>query len=259
VDTSRLHLALRETRRHFSDPRVLGGMAIIALILGFSGPFGTYATLPTVPRLLYWAAIVLATYGAGFAFGELLGQLLWQKLPNAAARVLAVGALTGLPVTLAVLLVNLLTFGQAGFSVIDVTTLWLNCTLISMGVIAISIIVTRAIKPAAIVSPDQPPALLDRIPLLQRGPLIAISVADHYVEIFTAKGKSLVLLRLSDAIREAAPTPGLRIHRSHWVALDAVSKTLRVDGKLFVELKDGQRLPISRSYLDDVRGAGLMV
>src|SRR5690606_36963709 len=43
VAGSPLHLALREMHRHFTDARVLGAMAIVALILGFAGPFGTYA------------------------------------------------------------------------------------------------------------------------------------------------------------------------------------------------------------------------
>lgn len=101
------------------------------------------------------------------------------------------------------------------------------------------------------------PALLERLPLPQRGPLLSLSVADHYVEVTTEKGRSLLLIRLSDAIREAHPTVGLQIHRSHWVALDAVARTIRVDGKLLVELKDGRRLPISRSYADPARAAGL--
>lgn len=78
-------------------------------------------------------------------------------------------------------------------------------------------------------------------------------------EVTTEKGKALVLMRLSDAIRETPPTPGLQIHRSHWVAVDAVARTVRTGDKLLVELKDGRRLPVSRSYTRDVRDAGLVV
>ena len=82
-------------------------------------------------------------------------------------------------------------------------------------------------------------------------------VEDHYVDIVTDKGKTLVLMRLADAMREAAAIPGLQIHRSHWVARDAVVRTQRADGKLSLELSNGLRLPVSRGFLPAVKEAGL--
>ena len=61
-----------------------------------------------------------------------------------------------------------------------------------------------------------------------------------------------------NAIDETAPVNGLQIHRSHWVALEAVSAVRRENGKVFVETTAGDRLPVSRSCLDDLRQAGLL-
>jgi DNA-binding LytR/AlgR family response regulator len=94
-------------------------------------------------------------------------------------------------------------------------------------------------------------------PLRQRGKLLALIVEDHYVDIVTDRGKALVLMRLADAMREAGTVAGLQIHRSHWVALDAVVKAHRSDGKLILELSNGLRLPVSRGYLPAVKEAGL--
>ena len=102
------------------------------------------------------------------------------------------------------------------------------------------------------------PAILDRLPLPQRGRLIHLAVNDHYVDVATSKGTTLVLLRLSDAIRETAPVPGLQVHRSRWVALDAIRKTARQAGKPVLELENGTTVPISRSYLPAARAAGLV-
>jgi DNA-binding LytR/AlgR family response regulator len=97
------------------------------------------------------------------------------------------------------------------------------------------------------------PPILDRLAEDQRGEVWAMSGSDHYVEILTSLGKSSVLLRFSDALREVEPIPGQRIHRSHWVSDDAVV-TLRHEGKrLFVQLKTGDELPVSRTYVDDAR------
>lgn len=260
MDGSPLHSALREIRQHFSDLRVLGGMAIVSLLLGFSGPFGTFAALETPERLLYWTVTLVATYGTGSVIGRIVRHTVRDRALQPALQVLIAGLVAGVPATTAVVLVNLATFGlDVGWRIIDLFSLWLNVTLITMGVMIISILVDRSASDPAAISPDTTPVLLDRVPLPQRGPLLSLSVADHYVEVTTAKGRALLLMRLSDAIKETRPTAGLQIHRSHWVALDAVARTLRIGGKLMVELRDGRRLPVSRSYARDIRDAGLIV
>jgi len=125
--------------------------------------------------------------------------------------------------------------------------------------VAMSVLLFREPRAPDAADANAKPALLDRLPLPQRAPLVSISVTDHYVEVSTEKGKTLVLMRLSDAIRETRPTRGLQIHRSHWVALEAVARTVRNGDKLLIELKDGRRLPVSRSFARDVRDARLVV
>ena len=125
----------------------------------------------------------------------------------------------------------------------------------------------KAAEPASAAEPLQAapatvaavPPILERVPLLQRGRLLALVVEDHYVDIVTDKGKTLVLMRLADAIREAGAVTGLQIHRSHWVARDAVVKVHRSEGKLSLELSNGLKLPVSRGYLPAVKAAGLVV
>nr|WP_282558860.1 LytTR family DNA-binding domain-containing protein [Devosia litorisediminis] len=91
-----------------------------------------------------------------------------------------------------------------------------------------------------------------------RGRLLHLAVADHYVDVTTDKGHELVLMRLSDAIAETAPQPGLQVHRSHWVALNGVKRGLRQSGKPMLELENGTLVPVSRSYLPAARAAGLL-
>ena len=277
-----LQLALREMQRHFSDRRVLAGMAVVAVLLGFAGPFGTFEQLNLGPRIAYWAAIVVSTYGFGRAVATFVSRLFGLRVHHAWARVLVFGALTGVPVTLAVLAVNFAAFGMTG---LEPLSLWLQCTLIGMGVITITeifdnsrravpagtmpaaptgVVPERASALEATMAPepsaaDTAPPILDRLPLPSRGKLWALVVQDHYVEIVTERGKTLVLMRLGDAMREVGNTPGVQIHRSHWVALPAVARVVKPEGKPAVELPDGRRLGISRGYLDAARAAGLVV
>jgi DNA-binding LytR/AlgR family response regulator len=262
VNDSVLQLALREMRSHFTDPRVLASMAVIAGILGFSGPFGTFEYLPTGPRIAYWAVVVAATYAIGFFVATTAGRLLRARLQKPAGRIVILGLLIGPPITLAVVVINGLTFGFGGFQPIDWLTLLIYCTIVAMGVNAISEIVSVSLRPAAgaaaAAAPKSPP-ILDRVPLPRRGKLLALSVADHYVEVKTDRGKTLVLIRLSDAIRESDGVAGIQIHRSHWVALDAVKRVAKASGKVSVELANGEMLPVSRGFMTAARDAGLVV
>ncbi|NJR13601.1 MAG: LytTR family transcriptional regulator [Phyllobacteriaceae bacterium] len=99
------------------------------------------------------------------------------------------------------------------------------------------------------------PEILARLPVEKRGPLQRISAADHYVEVFTGNGRHLLLMRLADAMAEAAPEPGLQVHRSHWVALAAVRQLASSAGRSVVILHDGTSLPVSRSAIGPLRAA----
>jgi DNA-binding LytR/AlgR family response regulator len=101
--------------------------------------------------------------------------------------------------------------------------------------------------------------LLARLPPAKRGRLLHLRVEDHYVEVTTDRGSALVLLRLSDAVAETAGVPGLQVHRSHWVALDAVARAGREGGRPALVLRTGTVVLVSRSFLPAARAAGLGV
>ena len=239
------------------DMRTWVALAVLGLVVGLIGPFGTFEMLPLL-RIAYWSAVVLVTGLVGTFVAGLIERLLAPYLGRLPRAVLG-GALAGLPIGLAVALVNLATFGWR-FQPIDLVTITVYCVLISAAVTVLSAVFEQQ-RPLAAGAPDTgppAPALLARLPLPQRGRLLHIAVADHYVEVTTDRGRSMLLLRLSDAIRETAPVPGLQVHRSHWVAVDAVRRATRQAGKPVLELETGAVIPVSRTYLGDVRAAGLL-
>jgi len=257
VDGNALQLTLRELREHLSDLRALGVMAILGVVLGFAGPFGTFEILPTGGRIAYWVATVFVTYIFGFGISVLVDRLLgagrplWLRVP-----VMIVPA--GIGATALVALLNLTIFGPAYVSWGAVLALTVQCFAVTAAVVVVSLITERPAETGVTAAPGPPP-ILERVPLPQRGALLALIVEDHYVDIVTERGKTLVLMRLADAIRETTGVPGLQIHRSHWVACAAVVKTQRSDGKVVLELSNGLRLPVSRGYLPAARDAGLVV
>lgn len=92
------------------------------------------------------------------------------------------------------------------------------------------------------------PQLFDRVAPAERGRLLAIRAEDHYVRIYTDAGEGMTLLRLSDAIMMAHPVAGMQIHRSIWVADDAIKAFRRAGHAGLVRLSNGLELPVSRSF-----------
>jgi hypothetical protein len=258
VDGSALQLTLRELRGLYSNLRALAVMAIVGVLLGFAGPFGTFEILPLAGRIAYWVAIVFLTYGSGYGLA-LLGDRLWGKGRPTWQRVVIQIVPAGLGTSVVMGLLNVAVFGVDDIAWGPLMVLVAQSFAISAAVVAVSFLSARpVISPDPTPSPATPPPILERVPLAQRGALLALSVEDHYVDIVTERGKTLVLMRLADAIREAGDVPGLQIHRSHWVATGAVVKAHRSEGKVTLELSNGMRLPVSRGYLPAAKQAGLV-
>ena len=243
MDGSALQLTLRQLRGVFTDLRALGVMAIVGVLLGFAGPFGTFESLPLAGRVAYWVAIVFLTYGAGFGLA-LLGDRLWGKGRPILVRVAIQIATAGIGTSVVVALLNLSVFGTTNLDAWGIAAVVAQSFAVSTAVVAVSFLTSR---PDPAPPPAAPPPILERVPLPQLGALLALTVEDHYVDIVTDRGKTLVLMRLADAIRETGSVPGLQIHRSHWVAISAVTKAHRSEGKVTLELSNGMRLPVSRA------------
>ena len=269
-----LQLALREMQAATTNRFSRVGMILAVVVLAVSGPFGTFQSFNLGQRFAYWAITVFCCYltgqGAATYFIEVLRDQITQRWP----RVIVAGLLASLPVTIMVLVINGVAYQH--MDVQESLTIWLYATIITLAIVVLFVTLSDLTHPVAateggvpgpavetasvaISAAPAPPAILERVALPQRGKLLALIVEDHYVDIVTDKGKTLVLMRLADAIREAAPVPGLQIHRSHWVALDAVVRTQRSEGKVVLVLSNGMTLPVSRGYLPAAKDAGLVV
>lgn len=268
MNGSPLQLALREMQGVFTSRYARRGLIVAIFVLTVSGPFGTFESFNFGQRAAYWVAMVVLSYvigqGATTLFTELLRNRVGQRWP----RVIVAGLLAALPVTAVVVIVNSVAYQH--FEPRSLLTLWLYATIVTLAVLTAMVWITDRLRAAESPEPaagppvpvetpaPQPPPILERVPLPQRGGLLALSVEDHYVDIVTDKGKTLVLMRLADAMKETGSVAGLQIHRSHWVARGAVIKAHRSGGKLSLELSNGLRLPVSRSFLVAVKDAGLV-
>ncbi|MDG3040547.1 LytTR family DNA-binding domain-containing protein [Roseicyclus marinus] len=245
--------ALRELRAHLGRAMTLSGLAGAVALLVLAGPFGTLESLTLAARTGYWGIVVVSTYATGTAIDIVLRPRLAGR--GRATRLGGVALATAFAVTALVTALNGLLLGfwpQDDGAIAIIASIFLVAAIASF----LLQLQGQATAPAAPV--ESQPDLLDRLPLDKRGPLVALSVEDHYVRIRTTRGETMLLMRLADAIRETAPTPGLQVHRSHWIAIDAVCTVRREGDRAILTMTTGRDIPASRSHMTALRNAGLL-
>jgi hypothetical protein len=102
------------------------------------------------------------------------------------------------------------------------------------------------------------PIFMQRTRGLAQTKLLAVQAEDHYVRVITDRGDDLVLYRFSDALEELRSFAGFRIHRSYWVAREAVRSIETENKNYFALLSNGLKVPISRANIGLLRAEGLI-
>lgn len=242
--------ALRELRTDLSNRNVWIVLCAVSIIVGLSGPFETFSLLSPIPRLLYWTLIVICTYCIGSVLEHIAGR--FAKNWPVALRLLVSASLTGVGVTAFLTVFNFVVFGLLPLKEIDLLAQFGIVTVIS------AVVVVGSYFAQDNASTPEPPPLLSRLPIEKRGKLVALSVTDHYVDVATTKGQDMLLIRLSDAMKEVGHTVGLQVHRSHWIATDQVVSARRERDRAVLKMSNGREIPVSRSFLPAVRAVGLL-
>ncbi|WP_300553020.1 LytTR family DNA-binding domain-containing protein [Maricaulis sp.] len=88
------------------------------------------------------------------------------------------------------------------------------------------------------------------------GPILSIETQDHYLSLTSSAGQSLVRARMSEAIARTEPGAGMQVHRSWWVAREAVERTERRGRDHVLVLTDGRVVPVARGRVDQLKQAG---
>jgi hypothetical protein len=237
-------------------------IAAIGLIMAALGPFGSYA-IPLEQRALLWIALILAGYAI---FRPMLVVARWLSqasgIGSTPAKLVAL-TLGSLPLSM---LVGF-TLNWLGAKVND-TALHTYLQVWGIG-LGITLFMDRFLpRPSPAMPPDVPrgypinsPRLnsarfLDRIPPGFGPKLLCLSMEDHYVRAHGAGGSVLILMRMRDAVEELVDVQGLRVHRSWWVAVDAVEGVERDGERMRLRLVNGLIVPVARSHSGAVRAQG---
>ncbi|RWY87375.1 response regulator transcription factor [Rhizobium leguminosarum] len=249
-----LQSTLRELQVFLHARRFWGTFAAIVLLFAVTGPYGTMENMAFGERLAYWLSLHTLAWAIAILCAVIAERLLRGLVASMFARMMAGSLIAALPIGFAIGLVDYAFTGEA-------TTLesGLQRALFAVPLCALFCLLTymaMSQKIAEAAAPEETSpgtSILDRLKPENRGPLLRLSVQDHYTEVVTGRGRELVLLRFADGLKEAATTPGLRVHRSHWVADAHVESLKRDDGRLLILTRDGTKIPVSRSYAEEVR------
>lgn len=232
----------------------LRGLAITltaAIFLAFAGAFGSSGVSIPV-RFAYWLGLMTV----GWLWGAFVSRTIFGRLARSQSlwlRIAISSLVLSIPYSVVVAVVSWLALGQH-FDLTDAPRLILVVSAISAVMIAINVLVDRQGVTSA---SAQPPKFLARLPLKLRGAEVwAVEAEDHYLRLHTSKGQDLILLRLSDAVDELQGIEGAQVHRSWWVAREAIAEAVRGDGRAMLTLKDGAEVPVSRTYARLLRERG---
>jgi hypothetical protein len=233
-------------------------LVTIGLLIGFLAPFDSERA-PIVVRYVYW---VICIVGGGL-IGIVVDKLLARRMAGVWLRVVVVSALMTPPVSLLVLSTQHLLVGEP-LSWVGYQGLLLQVWLISLAVVAVRALVWRrspaVVQTRTIIAPPLPEAeatFRRRLSARRRNArLIAIEAHDHYLRVHTDAGVEMITLRFADGLDELALAHGWRVHRSWWVAADAVEAVRWRRGAGEIQLVDGLKVPVSRTYGPVVKQAG---
>ena len=85
--------------------------------------------------------------------------------------------------------------------------------------------------------------------------VLCLQMEDHHVRAYTAVGSTLYFAAMRDVVNQLGPR-GLRVHRSWWVAHDAVTGWSGDTRTIELILANGLKVPVARSRIVDIRAAG---
>ena len=247
-----LRVLLNDIKRDYKAVSIAG---LLWIALGLTGPLGTDTALGLRDRLIYFGVIML-----GCMLLRAIRIWMLAKVPLPLEWVVWVLFLAS-----AIAMV----FGMNAWFLVSLPAEHLARGVVGL-VLSVSVIIVAAqyilgleetgsaTDEGEAFSGSPAQAFFDRLPEQLHAPLIRLEAQNHRLRVVTEAGAETILMRMGDAEVMLDSVPGLRIHRSHWIALSGVARLVRRAGRDFVVMKDGAELPVSRSSREAAAELGLI-
>jgi hypothetical protein len=96
------------------------------------------------------------------------------------------------------------------------------------------------------------PEFVSLLPTESRGQVLMLKSELHYLQVVTDNGRGLILFNLADAADQLGDEAGMLVHRSYWVAFDAIDRLVRKGRQGELRLHNGTNAPVSRNRLAEL-------
>lgn len=250
-------------------------MLLLALVVGFLGPFGTYldadfphraanwwvhlmgAYVLVRPTIMLWSAVADAT---GLPRrGLVLSGVLVSSVPLTLVWVWGAGvffhALGGFFGLLPFALLSAIAVLGLTWSARDIDSRLRHAPDASGKAVSSE-------RQDAELEASEPGAdearLYGRLSASFVRPIVALQSEDHYVRVHGRRGSELLLMRLRDAIAEMDGCCGEQVHRSWWVARGGF-ETVEADGRnRALKLLNGEKALVARDSVTRLERIGFL-
>lgn len=133
-------------------------------------------------------------------------------------------------------------------TVVNVLEMTVAMILIISALSIASVTAYLAMRHPLFTATDGEQRLLSMLPSHIHGKIISVSAEDHYVKVATELGSTLVRAKFQAIVELLKESRGVVIHRSHWVALEAVERVERREhGGMVAQLSNGSEFPVAKS------------
>ncbi|WP_375207602.1 LytTR family DNA-binding domain-containing protein [Hyphococcus sp.] len=250
--------------------RWIAAVATLAIILAFSDAYDT-DDLTVAHRLTLFTMICGLLIGQAWLLDEWFRRIFSN---SAAGRMLAGGITVALTLVLMTLEVHALKYTPLLPKAPD--PLFEFALFLSPFVISLAALVVFVKSPAAravaelepleigyermlelsahpVIAGLLPPPAPEAIAEWPVEPVMTVVSQDHYIEITTASGRSLIRGRMKDALARLSGEDGIRPHRSWWVRASEVCAVVRRGRDRMLMLRDGVEAPVARARWKRVR------
>jgi DNA integrity scanning protein DisA with diadenylate cyclase activity len=247
-------------------------VAIVGICIGLLAPFGMHQ-IPVHLSIAYWVTTCLVGFVVYQPIILLFDRLLDKLLSKRWCKIAIGTCVASVLMTLVVPILNWIFFEDSINLVKQFIFTFPKCLLIG-GIITVITIVREQtaeqklqliesekeleqnLQKSNVIVSKAYEDFMKELPVEKRGTLLCLEMSDHYVKVHTDKGHHMLLMRFKDAMQSLESYPGLQIHRSWWVANNAITKVKKVNRKTQLVLENGLVIPVSRTYQNVLSEAG---
>jgi len=256
-------------------------MVVLAGVVGFLGPFGSYLAGDFIERLWRWSLMLMGTYvlvrPAVLAcawlerathlprnFLVLMGTVsssvplafIWFAwAPRETKALGSVSALVPFTLLCAIAVIIVVSWAER-------TDARMREFLAHGAFDADFAPASAATASPSVAAPAQPagdvPRLRARLSRGFDGEILALESEDHYVRVHGRSRSELLLIRLREAILEMDGVPGEQTHRSWWVASSAIAECLANGRNRELRLTNGLKVPVARDSIQRLQRSGFL-